>query len=103
MWKGDGGKTITSFSIITTAAALSTSQYHDRMPLVLDEGQFEDWMRPGRPRCRNDEALRRNDRHLAGRCGGRQREEQPAGAYGPGGSAVAGTLTYLSAGRHVGP
>jgi putative SOS response-associated peptidase YedK len=36
---------ITSFSIVTTPAAPSTVAYHDRMPLVLEEGQFEDWMR----------------------------------------------------------
>ena len=45
VWKGEGKPTITSFSIVTTAAAPSTAPYHDRMPLVLDEGQFEDWMR----------------------------------------------------------
>jgi putative SOS response-associated peptidase YedK len=39
------GNTITSFSIVTTAAAPSCEAYHDRMPLVLEEGQFEDWMR----------------------------------------------------------
>jgi putative SOS response-associated peptidase YedK len=44
VWKGDG-KVITSFSIVTTAAAPSTAPYHDRMPLVLEQGQFEDWMR----------------------------------------------------------
>jgi putative SOS response-associated peptidase YedK len=43
VWKSDG-KVITSFSIVTTAAP-STAPYHDRMPLVLDESQFEDWMR----------------------------------------------------------
>src|SRR5579872_3347024 len=45
VWKGAGQATITSFSIVTTAAAPSTAIYHDRMPLVLEEGQFEDWMR----------------------------------------------------------
>jgi putative SOS response-associated peptidase YedK len=44
VWKG-GGKVITSFSIVTTAAAPDILQYHDRLPLVLDEGQFENWMR----------------------------------------------------------
>jgi putative SOS response-associated peptidase YedK len=43
-WKGDG-REIISFSIVTTAATSSTAPYHDRMPLVLDESQFEDWMR----------------------------------------------------------
>jgi putative SOS response-associated peptidase YedK len=45
VWKGDGGMAITSFSIVTTNAAPSTQQYHDRMPLVLEESQFDDWMR----------------------------------------------------------
>ena len=43
--RGDGGKVITSFAIVTTDAAPSTSAYHDRMPLVLDAAQFDDWMR----------------------------------------------------------
>ena len=45
VWNGDGGKAITSFSIVTTEAAPATAPYHDRMPLVLEESQFEDWMR----------------------------------------------------------
>lgn len=45
VWKGDGGKSITSFAIVTTDAAPSTAMYHDRMPLILDETQFDDWMR----------------------------------------------------------
>ena len=45
VWKGDGGRAITSFAIVTTDAAPGTRQYHDRMPLVLEEQQFEDWMR----------------------------------------------------------
>jgi putative SOS response-associated peptidase YedK len=45
VWSGDGKVPITSFSIVTTSAAPSTAQYHDRMPVVLEESQFEDWMR----------------------------------------------------------
>ena len=45
VWKGDGGRAITSFAIVTTPAAPSVMQYHDRMPLVLEESQFDDWMR----------------------------------------------------------
>lgn len=30
-------KTITNFSIVTAAAAPSTSRYHDRIPLVLEQ------------------------------------------------------------------
>jgi putative SOS response-associated peptidase YedK len=36
---------ITSFSNVTTAATPSTAKYHDRMPLILEERQFDDWMR----------------------------------------------------------
>jgi putative SOS response-associated peptidase YedK len=45
VWNADGKQAITSFSIVTTQAAPGTAKYHDRMPLVLEEGQFEDWMR----------------------------------------------------------
>lgn len=34
---------ITSFSIVTTDAAPTTAKYHDRMPLILEESQFDDW------------------------------------------------------------
>ena len=30
---------------MTTFPAPSTARYHDRMPVVLEESQFEDWMR----------------------------------------------------------
>jgi putative SOS response-associated peptidase YedK len=45
VWKGDGGMAITSFSIVTAEAARSTQQYHDCMQLVLEESQFDGWMR----------------------------------------------------------
>jgi putative SOS response-associated peptidase YedK len=45
VWNADGKSRIVSFAIITTQAAPGLAQYHDRMPLVLDESQFEDWMR----------------------------------------------------------
>jgi putative SOS response-associated peptidase YedK len=45
VWKGDGGRAVTSFAIVTTPAASSVMQYHDRMPLALEESQFDDWMR----------------------------------------------------------
>lgn len=44
-WSGDGKSRITSFSNVTTAAPPSTAKVHDRAPLVLEESQFEDWMR----------------------------------------------------------
>jgi putative SOS response-associated peptidase YedK len=30
---------------VTTSAAPSTVKYHDRMPVILEENQFDDWMR----------------------------------------------------------
>ena len=45
VWRGDGGRAITSFAIVTTDAAPSVTQYHNRMPVVLGDAQFDDWMR----------------------------------------------------------
>lgn len=45
VWNADGKSSITSFSIVTTDAAPSTAKVHDRMPVILEESQFEDWMR----------------------------------------------------------
>ena len=45
VWKGDGGRAITSFAIVTTDAAPSVAQYHNRMPVALDNSEFDDWMR----------------------------------------------------------
>ena len=45
VWQDDGGRSVTGFSIVTTTAALSVSQYHSRMPVLLDDHQFDEWMR----------------------------------------------------------
>ena len=45
VWKGDGGRAIASLAIVTTDAAPSVSRYHNRMPAVLEDSQFDDWMR----------------------------------------------------------
>jgi len=45
VWNADGCKPVRSFAIVTTDATPKMAQYHDRMPLVLEESQFEDWMR----------------------------------------------------------
>jgi putative SOS response-associated peptidase YedK len=45
VWKGDGGPGVTSFTIVVTEAAPGIAQYHDRMPVVLDDSQFDEWMR----------------------------------------------------------
>jgi putative SOS response-associated peptidase YedK len=83
VWKGDGGRAITSFAIVTTDAAPSTAQYHDRMPVVL-EGLAVRRMdaRDARPSRGADEALRLCDRGVGSRARSRQREEQQVGADG---------------------
>jgi putative SOS response-associated peptidase YedK len=45
VWKGDGGRAITSFAIVVTDAAPSIAKIHDRMPVVLDDADFDLWMR----------------------------------------------------------
>jgi putative SOS response-associated peptidase YedK len=44
-WKGNGGPGVTSFTIVITGAAPSIAQYHERMPVVLEDSQFDEWMR----------------------------------------------------------
>ncbi len=45
VWSGDGNEPITTFSLVTTSRPPSTAGCHDRMPVVLKESQFDDWMR----------------------------------------------------------
>jgi putative SOS response-associated peptidase YedK len=44
-YKAPDGLDVHSFSIVTTDAQQSISHIHDRMPLVLEESQFDAWMR----------------------------------------------------------
>jgi hypothetical protein len=54
------GRAITSFAIVTTDAAPNVAQYHHRMPVVLDDSQFDDWILDAvhaRSGSGNDEAV----------------------------------------------
>ncbi len=42
--KGVGGESIESFSIITTEANETMSTLHDRMPVILDDGDLDLWL-----------------------------------------------------------
>lgn len=42
--KGVGGETIESFAIITTRANDAMADLHDRMPVILEDGDFEAWL-----------------------------------------------------------
>ena len=73
MWKGDRGKTITSFAIVTPAAAPSVARYHNRMLVVLDDSHFTSGSAAPRPGRSADEALCRRSRGVGSRCRSRQR------------------------------
>jgi putative SOS response-associated peptidase YedK len=44
VWKGEG-RVIASFAIVVTDAARGIAKIHPRMPVVLDDAQFDEWMR----------------------------------------------------------
>ncbi len=45
VWNANGKSSVTSFSIVVTDASSAAAKYHERMPLILEESQFDDWMR----------------------------------------------------------
>lgn len=45
-WKDPEGKTVSSFTIITTPAADAMEPLHDRMPALLLEEEINDWLNP---------------------------------------------------------
>ena len=46
-WLNPAGDSIRSCSILTTAPNAITSQVHDRMPVILDQADYELWLDPG--------------------------------------------------------
>jgi len=46
-WKDPSGQWITSCSILTTTPNAVTSAVHDRMPVILDPGNYDVWLDPG--------------------------------------------------------
>lgn len=45
-WEGEGGKVIESCSIIVTDANELLRPVHDRMPVILDSGDYATWLDP---------------------------------------------------------
>ena len=45
-WRGAEGKTVVSCAIITTEANATLNPIHHRMPVLLDDHQFESWLDP---------------------------------------------------------
>jgi putative SOS response-associated peptidase YedK len=46
-WKDPSGQWIKSCSILTTTPNAVTSAVHDRMPVILDRGDYDLWLDPG--------------------------------------------------------
>jgi putative SOS response-associated peptidase YedK len=46
-WKDPSGPWIKSCSILTTTPNAVTSSVHDRMPVILDRGDYDLWLDPG--------------------------------------------------------
>ena len=46
-WKDPGGKWIKTCTILTTTPNVVTSAVHDRMPVILDPGDYDLWLDPG--------------------------------------------------------
>jgi putative SOS response-associated peptidase YedK len=46
-WKDPSGQWIKSCSILTTTPNAVTSPVHDRMPVILDPGNYDVWLDPG--------------------------------------------------------
>jgi putative SOS response-associated peptidase YedK len=46
-WKDPSGQWVKSCSILTTTPNAVTSPIHDRMPVILDRGDYDVWLDPG--------------------------------------------------------
>ena len=54
-WRGEGGKEIESFTILTTTANEVAGQVHDRMPVIIGPENYDTWLDP---KQEDDEKLR---------------------------------------------
>ena len=48
IWRGPNGETVESCSIIVTEANGLMRPIHDRMPVILEPGNWENWLMPDR-------------------------------------------------------
>jgi putative SOS response-associated peptidase YedK len=46
-WKDPSGQSVKSCSILTTTPNAVTSAVHDRMPVILDQADYDLWLDPG--------------------------------------------------------
>lgn len=52
MWRGGDGPPLVTSCLITTAANTTVRPYHDRMPVVLPEAAWDEWLDPATPVAR---------------------------------------------------
>jgi putative SOS response-associated peptidase YedK len=45
-WRGPDGKTVETCAILTTEPSQSLKEIHDRMPVILDPKDYEQWLDP---------------------------------------------------------
>jgi putative SOS response-associated peptidase YedK len=46
-WKDPTGKSLETFTILTTTPNPVTAAVHDRMPVILDPDKYDLWLDPG--------------------------------------------------------
>ena len=46
IWKNPSGKNIFSYTVITTIPALNLAEIHHRMPVILEQAEFNAWLDP---------------------------------------------------------
>lgn len=50
VWTGPAGEPVTSFTILTTEPSDTVRQFHDRMPVILGERDYDAWLSGKDPR-----------------------------------------------------
>ena len=47
VWQGGDGSVLSTFTIVTTAAAKAMADLHDRMPVIVAQDMEAEWIAPG--------------------------------------------------------
>jgi len=48
-WRPERREPVETFTIVTTAANGFSAKYHDRMPVIVDAGDYDRWLDPATP------------------------------------------------------
>lgn len=77
-WQSPDGKVLASCSIITTEASSVTAEIHHRMPAILNESAFNEWLDPDYPASLLHALLMPSDKvRIQGEAAQRSPEETP--------------------------